>query len=46
MTISIGALKFIDSFKFMSTGLDKLVEHLYNKDDKFKDFNFMKKRIP
>ena len=46
MTISIGDLKFIDSFKFMSASLEKLVENLYDKDDKFKDFNFMKKEFP
>ena len=43
MSISIGDLKFSDSFKFMATSLQKLVENLYDKDDKFQDFNFMKK---
>ena len=59
MTFSVGDIKFIDSFKFMATSLDKLVKNLYDKtdpsdqfsgthtrSDKYKHFNFMKKRIP
>ena len=43
MTFSAGDIKFIDSFKFMATSLDKLVKNLYDKEDKYKHFNFMKK---
>ena len=31
MTFSIGDLKFIDSFRFMASSLEELVEHLYEK---------------
>ena len=46
MTFSVGDIKFIDSFKFMATSLDKQVKNLDDKEDKHKHFNFMKKRIP
>jgi hypothetical protein len=39
MTISIGSLKFIDSFQFMSTSLEKLTENLYDKTEKYKNFH-------
>jgi hypothetical protein len=39
MTISIGSLKFIDSFQFMSTSLEKLTENLYDKAEKYKNFH-------
>ena len=43
MSTSIGDLNFIDYFKFMGTSLQTLVDNLYDENDKFKDFNFMKK---
>ena len=43
MSISIGYLRFIDSMQFMPCSLEKLVEHLYDKKDKFKNFKHMKK---
>ena len=46
ISFSIGDLKFIDSFQFMSSSLEKLVENLYDKDDKYKNFKFMKKEFP
>ena len=47
MSFDIGNLKFIDSFLFMSSSLEKLVENLYNKDPitKYDNFNFMKKEF-
>jgi hypothetical protein len=43
MSFKIGQLKFIDSFQFMGSSLEKLTEHLYDKDDKYKHFHNMKK---
>jgi hypothetical protein len=45
ISFNIGELKFIDSFQFMASSLEKLVDNLYESDDKYKNFNFMKKRI-
>lgn len=44
MSFKIGSLKFIDSFQFMSSSLEKLVENLYdnNNDDKYINFPCMK----
>ena len=46
MSISIGDLKFIDSFQFMASSLEKLSENLYDDEDKFKNFKFMKTEFP
>jgi hypothetical protein len=43
MSITIGSLRFIDSMQFMACSLEKLVENLYDKKDKFKNFKHMKK---
>ena len=42
MSFKLGPLKFIDSFQFMTSSLEKLVTNLYDKDDKFKNFSSMK----
>ena len=42
MSFKMGTLKFIDSFQFMGSSLEKLVENLYDKDDTYKNFNSMK----
>ena len=43
MSFNIGSLKFIDSLQFMASSLEKLVDNLYDKNDKFNNFNHMKK---
>ena len=43
MSFNIGNLKFIDSLQFMASSLEKLVENLYEKDDKYMNFSHMKK---
>ena len=43
MSFNIGNLKFIDSLQFMASSLEKLVENLYDKNDKYSNFNHMKK---
>ena len=46
MSFNIGCLKFIDSFQFMASSLEKLVEHLYESgDNKFKTFQHMNKHF-
>ena len=42
MSFKFGSLKFIDSFQFMASSLEKLVENLYDENDKYKNFNSMK----
>ena len=44
MSFDIGMLKFIDSFQFMASSLESLVENLYTKDDddKYSKFNVTK----
>jgi hypothetical protein len=43
MSFNIGSLKFIDSFQFMASSLEKLVVNLFDKNDKYINFNNMKK---
>ena len=43
MSFGIGNLKFIDSLQFMASSLEKLVENLYDKNDKYINFNHMRK---
>ena len=42
MSFKMGSLKFIDSFQFMGSSLEKLVENLYDNEDKHKNFHSMK----
>ena len=42
MIFYVNDCKFIDSMQFMLSSLEKLVENLYETDDKFKNFNFIK----
>jgi len=46
MTFSIDSLKFIDSFQFMSTSLENLVNNLFDESDKYKNFNCLKSIFP
>ena len=46
MSFTIGDLKFIDSFQFMASSLEKLAVNLYDEEDKYKNFNFMKEIFP
>ena len=46
MSFSIGDLKFIDSLQFMNSSLEKLVENLYEKEDKYKNFHSLKSIYP
>ena len=39
MSFNIGSLKFIDSFQFMASSLEKLVVNLFDKKDKYVNFN-------
>ena len=45
MSFSIGDLKFIDSFQFMSSSLEKLTENLYDDQDKFKNFHSVRQNF-
>ena len=45
MSITIGSLRFIDSMQFMACSLENLVENLYDKKDKSKNFNHMEKKL-
>ena len=42
MSFKMGTLKFIDSFQFMGSSLEKLVENLYDKNDTYTNSNSMK----
>lgn len=42
MSFNIGSLKFIDSFQFMASSLEKLVVNLFDENDKYVNFNNMK----
>ena len=46
MSFKIGDMKFIDSYAFLRELLDKLVKNLYDKEDKFNNFHFMKRQFP
>ena len=48
MSFKIGKMKFIDSFQFLSSSIEKLTETLYNKTnhDKYEKFYNMKKYFP
>ena len=39
MSFKFGKLKFIDSFQFMASSLEKLVENLYDENDKYVNFS-------
>ena len=41
-TFKLGPLRFIDSFQFMASSLEKLVVNLYDEKDKYVNFNSMK----
>ena len=42
MSFKLGPLRFNDSFHFMGSSLEKLVENLYDKNDKYKNSNSTK----
>ena len=46
ISFNIGELRFIGSVQFMGSSLDKLIGNLYDKEDKYKNFNFIKREIP
>jgi hypothetical protein len=43
MSFNIGCLRFIDGLQFMASSLNTLVQNLYEKEDKYKNFNNMKR---
>ena len=48
MSFKIGELKFIDSFQFMASSIEKLTERflMKMKNDKYNNFNNMRKYCP
>ena len=46
ISFKIGDVRFIDSCQLMGSSLDKLTGHVYDKEDKYKNFNFTKREIP
>ena len=42
MSVTIGNIRFIDSLQFMNSSLSKLVENLYDANDKYSNFMHMK----
>ena len=44
MSCSVGCLRFIDSFQYLSASLDDLVKNLYESENKYKHFHNMKKK--
>ena len=48
MCISVGCLKLIDSFQFMSSSLEKLTDNLIDKDseDRYRHFHNMRREFP
>ena len=46
MSFTVGKLKFVDSLQLMTTSLENLAANLYDKDDKYKNFKFMKSIFP
>ena len=43
MSITIGFVRFIDSFQIMKESLSTLIDNSYDKIDKYVDFNHIKK---